>query len=142
MLSNIVAATQKMRECQVQQCAKEVKANKSTEEKVKKQVKKLIADFSAKKITMEEMKEKALKIRDDALKIQSNIDLLKCSIEQCNKNVMDLMKINMEAIEQVCKLVGNKDACEFIKAHKKMGKKLNFEQYMKIVQEMSKLLST
>lgn len=131
----------KIRACQEKtpKCKKLVKANASLQDKVKKQVQKLVADLKAAKIDNTQFIAKLRELKDQGLKDKTNIDLIKCSIEHCNENLKEMMKNNLSMLEKVCKITNDKNACAKVKEIKQLSNNLTFENYMKIIEVLNKL---
>lgn len=137
----MLSAAKSLNECHVQRCATQHKANQSFEKKVKKDIQQIITDTLAGKIKSEtEMKQRIMKIRDDAMKHKSNINLLKCSVEQCNSNLRAVIEANMSMMKNMCKQTKDKELCAFIK-NNKVPKKLDYESYMKLVNALNELVN-
>lgn len=126
----------KLEQCQESKCQAQHKANEKFKKAVAKKIKKLMMEMFAGKLKQEDLKAEMHKIQTSAFKKKSNVDLIKCSINECNDLMKDLIEGHLKILKMLCDK-GDKQSCKVSKI--KIPEKLDFQTYVDIVDQVSKL---
>lgn len=106
-------------QCHRTKCDKEKAATEELASKVTVETKKLLSDLTTRKITFDQFKKKAEKIKLQIMNSKQTVALINCTLKKCEKETRDILKATTNIMKSDCKKK-DKDACEKLTLAKKI----------------------
>lgn len=135
IVDEIQKASKKLEVCQKSRCTAVKKEADKQKAVIAAQIQKLVNDFKAKKITIQQFITKSNELKKRTMTSDATKELMKCNLEKCEKEARSTLKAMIATMTYDCIEEKKKDACKREQmANKIINKKeLTVDDFVKLV---------